>query len=238
VERADRGVAAALAGPEAGRAAALLAVLAACPAHPGALAALGQIPLAAPAWVSAARDARGDVLVLWAASATPGVTYRVSRRRADGSWQVVGRVGATSVDDGGAPPGVEAPVYAVAALQAGRSSAETRSDAPGAPADAPAPDLPTVPADEVPAAPRDVRASRVAGGSVEVRWSAVEHVPPGGDVEYRVRCRAADGRWRVVGRTRTTTIEDGGAPAGSVPVYAVSAAVGGARSDEGRSDRS
>ena len=81
LERADRAVAAALAGPAADRARALLAVLADCPGHPGATAALAQIPVAAPAWVSAARDARGDVLVLWAASTTPDVTYRVSRQR-------------------------------------------------------------------------------------------------------------------------------------------------------------
>jgi hypothetical protein len=79
--------------------------------------------------------------------------------------------------------------------------------------------------------PRDVRATRVAGGSVEVTWSAVP-----GDVEYRVRCRSEDGRWRVVGRTRATSIEDGGGPPGSVRVYAVSAAAGGTRSEEGRSD--
>ena len=34
----------------------------------------------------------------------------------------------SSIEDGGAPPGVEAPVYAVAAIQAGRTSPETRSD--------------------------------------------------------------------------------------------------------------
>jgi hypothetical protein len=33
-----------------------------------------------------------------------------------------------------------------------------------------------------------------------------------------------------------TTIEDGGAPTGPVPVYAVSATVGQVRSDETRSD--
>jgi hypothetical protein len=237
VDRADRGVAAAVAGPETGRVAALLAVLAACPGHPGAAAALAQVPVAAPAWVSAARDARGDVLVLWAASATPEVTYRVSRRRPDGSWQVLGRVGATSVDDGSAPAGVEVPVYAVSALQAGRSSAETRSDGPGAdarpapPAARPAAASASAAGGAAPAVPRDVHATRVAGGSVEVTWSAVP-----GDVEYRVRCRSEDGRWRVVGRTRATSIEDGGGPPGSVRVYAVSAAAGGTRSEEGRSD--
>jgi hypothetical protein len=56
-----------------------------------------------------------------------------------------------------------------------------------------------------------------------------------GGVEYRVRCLAGGGSWRVVGRTRATSIEDGGAPEGAVPVYAVSAAAGGARSGEARS---
>lgn len=228
VERADRAVAAAEVGPESDLARALLAVLAACPQHPGALAALDRIPLAPPAWVSAVRDARGDVVVLWAASVTPEVTYRVSRCRPDGSWQVVGRVSGTSVEDGGAPPGVEAPVYAVAALQVGRTSVETRSDAVPEPTTlarttSPAPNA-------VPPVPGDVRAVRAAGGSVEVSWTG--H----GDAEYRVCCLVGDGRWRVVGRTRATSMEDGGASQGPVPVYAVSAAAGGVRSAEGRSD--
>lgn len=227
VERADRGVAAAEAGPEADRARALLAVLAACPDHPGALAALSRIPIAAPAWVSAARDARGDVVVLWAASITPDVGYRVRRRRPDGSWHVLGRVNITSLEDGGAPPGVEPPVYAVSAVQAGRTSAETRSDAAPTPAD-PVPVISSP--NGAPEVPGDVRAVRVAGGSVEVTWTGA------GDVEYRVRCLTSDGRWRVVGRTRATSIEDGGAASGPLPVYAVSAAASGLRSDEGRSD--
>jgi hypothetical protein len=65
---------------------------------------------------------------------------------------------------------------------------------------------------------------------VEVRWTGR------GDVEYRVRCLVGEDRWRVVGRTRGTTIEDGGAPPGPLPVYAVSAAAGGTRSAETRSD--
>ncbi|GAA5128649.1 hypothetical protein [Pseudonocardia adelaidensis] len=93
-----------------------------------ARAALERLPVAAPAWVSAARDARGDVLVLWAASTTPGVEYRVSRRGPDGRWQVLARTGTTSWDDGAAPVGVEVPVYAVTALHGGRTSGETRSD--------------------------------------------------------------------------------------------------------------
>ena len=55
-------------------------------------------------------------------------------------------------------------------------------------------------------APSEVSAVRLPAGSVQVSWRG-----PAG-VEYRVRCLQADGRWRVVGRTRATTIEDGGAP--------------------------
>jgi hypothetical protein len=94
-----------------------------------ARAALERIPVAAPAWVSAARDTRGDVLVLWAASPTPGVEYRVSRQGSDGRWRVLARTDTTSWDDGAAPVGVEVPVYAVAAMHGGRASEETRSDA-------------------------------------------------------------------------------------------------------------
>ncbi|OZM81592.1 hypothetical protein [Pseudonocardia sp. MH-G8] len=234
VQRADRAVAAALDGPPGDRAVALLAVLDRCPGHPGAVAALARIPVSAPAWVSAARDARSDVLVLWAASATPGVVYRVSRMRPDGSWQVLGRCGGTSMDDGGAPVGVEVPVYAVAALQAGRASDATRSDAAQAsppPSPPPQSSRAASPASG-PGAPRAVRAVREASGAVRVSWSG-----GGTGAEYRVRCLTPDGRWRVVGRTRAHDLEDGGAPGGgAVPVYAVSAAVGGERSAEVRSE--
>jgi hypothetical protein len=129
LERADRAVAAALAGPAADRARALSAVLADCPGHPGATAELVRIPIDTPAWVSAVRDTRGDVLVLWAASATPGVEYRVSRRGPDGRWQVLGRTDTTSMDDHDAPVGVEPPVYAVVATRLGRTSVEACSQA-------------------------------------------------------------------------------------------------------------
>ncbi len=220
VARADAAVTAAADGPASDRARALLAVLDGCPDHPGASAALSGLPLAAPVWVSAARDARGDVVVLWAPSETPEVSYRVRRLRPDGSWQVLGRVQAVSMEDGGAPPGVEAPVYGVATLRAGRSSAETRSDAVPAPS-------PRRPAG--PEVPHQVRALRLPGGSVEVSWAG-----PAGAM-FRVRCCDA-GRWRVVGRTSAMRMEDGGAPPGPVGVYAVSATIAGVRSGEGRSD--
>ncbi|HZG88909.1 MAG TPA: hypothetical protein VEZ42_01720 [Pseudonocardia sp.] len=271
VERADGAVAEALAGPEADRAAGLLAVLERCPGHPGATAALDDLPVAPPAWVSAARDGRGDVLVLWGASPTSEVVYKVSRLRPDGSWHVVGRVGGTSLDDGGAPAGVEAPVYAVVAVQAGRASPPTRSDGPvlaaspppvaatvpqagqqpvgqsGGPAGGRAgdePGGPPEPADpgpvvgpDDPPRPTGVRAARLTGGSVRVSWSPPAGIAPGA-AQYRVRARTGPDGWRVVGRTTATDIEDGGAPVGAVPVYAVSAAVGGVRSAEARSDDS
>ncbi|MBV9922143.1 MAG: hypothetical protein JOY78_15000 [Pseudonocardia sp.] len=218
VVRATERYAAALAGPEAERGAALRALLAECRDHEGAKAALERLaatPPDPPAWVNAARDLRGDVVVLWSPSTSHGVTYRVRRMRPDGTWQVVGRVTDNSIEDGGAPPGVEAPVYAVAAIHAGRRSTETRSDA--------APVL-------GPAVPAGVLAVRAGDGTVDVTWT-----PVAGDVEYRVR-RLDDDRWQVVGRTRATRLQDGGAPAGTTPVYAVSAARGGVRSAEGRSD--
>ena len=77
---------------------------------------------------------------------------------------------------------------------------------------------------------RPYAAVRVGDGTVDVTWT-----PVAGDVEYRVR-RLDGARWQVVGRTRGTRLQDGGAPAGITPVYAVSAAQGGVRSAEGRSD--
>lgn len=213
VRQVDETVAAVLADPDGDQLAALDRLLGLCPGHPGVTAALAAIPLRPPAWVRAARDGRGDVLVVWEPAPTPGVGYKVSRLRPDGAWHVVGRVGDTSILDGGAPPAVEAPVYAVVATAAGRTSAPTRSDDQ------------TPDPGPVPEAPTDVRAVRSAGG-VTVTWNG----PPG--AEYRVRCHLPDGRWRVVGRTRGHVIEDGGAPDGEVPGYAVSAAVDGARSAE------
>jgi hypothetical protein len=221
VVRAGERFAAALAGPDAGREAALREVLAACRDHDGARRALEELAVAPPdppAWVNAARDLRGDVVVLWAPSTVLGVTYRVRRMRPDGTWQVVGRVTDSSIEDGGAPPGVEAPVYAVSAIHAGRTSPETRSDSAAATLG--------------PAAPAGVLAVRAGDGTVDVTWT-----PVADDVEYRVR-RLDGARWQVVGRTRATRLQDGGAPAGTVPVYAVSAAREGVRSAEGRSDGS
>jgi len=127
--------------------------------------------------------------------------------------------------DGGAPPGVEPPVYAVEVLVGGRASAPTRSDAAGGPA-APAEVVAEAPVEAPVEAPRDVRAERCADGSVAVSWSG-----PAG-AEFRVRCRRPDGGWRVVGRTRARGLSDGGAPPGALPAYTVSASVDGVRSAE------
>ncbi len=223
---ADAAVAAALARPGSGRAAALAAVLDACPGHPGAAAALAALPLPGPQRVRAARDRSGDVVVAWEPPAgVAGTVYRVARLAPDGGRRVVGRVAGTSLLDGGAPPGA-VPVYAVEALVGGRASAPVRSDAvdaPGADTSEREPPGAGPPAVE---APGDVRAERTADGSVAVSWTG-----PAG-AEFRVRCRRPDGGWRVVGRTRDGALTDGGAPPGPLPEYSVSASTGGVRSAE------
>jgi hypothetical protein len=78
--------------------------------------------------------------------------------------------------------------------------------------------------------PTRVRAVRLADGTVEVSWTGQR------GAQFRVRAQTGPESWRVVGRTTSTSIEDGGAPAGAVPVYAISATVDGLRSEEGRSD--
>ncbi|WP_431954821.1 hypothetical protein [Nocardia lijiangensis] len=81
-------------------------------------------------------------------------------------------------------------------------------------------------------APGRVTATRMANGSVQVNWS-----PASADgVDYRVTRLQPDGSWRVVGRTRGTELEDGGAPPGETPVYAVAAATSGRYSETVRSD--
>lgn len=81
-------------------------------------------------------------------------------------------------------------------------------------------------------APRDVRTSRLPNGSVLIRWSPPTTEP----ADYRVTRRQPDGSWRVVGRTRTTELEDGAAPADTMPVYAVATALAGRYSEPARSD--
>ncbi|MEC3914836.1 Ig-like domain repeat protein [Nocardia sp. CDC160] len=81
-------------------------------------------------------------------------------------------------------------------------------------------------------APGQVSASRKPDGTVVIAWTASATA----QVEYRVKRLQEDGSWRVVGRTRGTALEDGGALAGPVPVYGVVAAVGGQTSEMARSD--
>lgn len=79
----------------------------------------GQVP--APSSVVAARTAAGSVLVRW--SGAEGLEFKVSRRAADGRWQVVGRTRALEIEDGGAPAG-DVPSYSVEARgEAGSSVA-------------------------------------------------------------------------------------------------------------------
>ncbi|WP_067853903.1 hypothetical protein [Nocardia shimofusensis] len=81
-------------------------------------------------------------------------------------------------------------------------------------------------------APTGVTTRRLPNGSVLVTWSA----PSTERADYRVTCLRPDGSWRVVGRTNSTEIEDGGAPADDIPVYAVATAIGGRYSEPARSD--
>jgi hypothetical protein len=220
VADADRQVGSAMEGPDA--AAALLGILQTWPEHPSALAALAAMPLHPPGTVTVARGRNGSVVVSWVPSPTAGVTYRVSRRGHNGSWRVIGRTAATTVEDGGAPAGPALPEYAVAAVRAGISSENAGTGG------VPEPVQPTVPKQT--SAPAQVAARRTPGGSVIVSWAG-----PAG-AEFRVSRQGADGRWQVVGRTQGLSIEDGGASgAGAPPVYAVSARLDGVTSAQTRS---
>ncbi|GEC21310.1 hypothetical protein PHY01_35930 [Pseudonocardia hydrocarbonoxydans] len=82
---------------------------------------------------------------------------------------------------------------------------ETATPEPAAPETAPAAPAPRPAAAAVPV-PTEVRAERgTQDRSVTVSWT------PGGpgDVEYKITRLAPDGRWQVVGRTRSTAIVDG-----------------------------
>ncbi|GEL21849.1 hypothetical protein PSU4_08030 [Pseudonocardia sulfidoxydans NBRC 16205] len=208
VAAADRAFARVPSGPPTERVRALRQVLAACADHAAAFEALSRgAPPAAPVWVSAARDAAGAVLVLWEPPAEAGVTHKVERLTPEGAWRVVGRTADATIEDGGAPPGVEAPVYRVTSLVDGRASEPVRSDdAPRAAAGEPGPGGPE---------PSRVRAERGPGGVVHVSWAG------GPAARYRVRRRRPDGGWSVVGRVAGTTIDDGNVPPGNLPVYEV-----------------
>ena len=160
-----------------------------------------------PGTVTAARDRAGTTVIRWTPSETLNVTYRVSRRNADGSLHVVGRTPGTSLEDGGASPGPGAE-YVVVALQAGRTSAEVST---------------AVASVAAVGAPSNVTARRTSGGHVLVAWDG----PDG--AEFKVSRVLPDGRQQAVGRTRHRSIEDGGAPA-ELPGYVVVAIRDGVRS--------
>lgn len=222
--------------------AALLTALERWPAHPAALEALALLPLHPPVGVRVLRDRAGAVVVEWQPSATPGVTYRITRIHPDGTGRVIGRTGATRVEDGGAPPGPGVPDYAVVALQPGRSSDEARCGSPQSPSALAMPVPTSRQAGHPPIDPRSVEtlsveapggvvAERKSDGAVVIRWTGPSQA------EFKIARQAPDGRWQVVGRTRHQQIEDGGAAAtGPLPVYAVTARCGGAVSDEARTE--
>jgi serine/threonine protein kinase len=89
------------------------------------------------------------------------------------------------------------------------------------------------PAAEAVPAPVDVRAERGSEDrSVTISWTA------GGpqEVEYKITRLTPEGRWHVVGRTRSTCIVDGAVtPDAEVPVYGVVARLGSEVSDLVRS---
>ncbi|MFF2551655.1 Ig-like domain repeat protein [Nocardia sp. NPDC058058] len=80
--------------------------------------------------------------------------------------------------------------------------------------------------------PGPVTAKRQPDGTVVITWSP----SPTEQVEYRVTRVQSDGSSRVVGRTRGTTLEDGAAGTGPLPVYGVVASVAGRASELTRSD--
>ncbi|WP_280358338.1 DUF4766 domain-containing protein [Nocardia otitidiscaviarum] len=80
--------------------------------------------------------------------------------------------------------------------------------------------------------PGALTAIRQPDGTVTLTWAP----SPTADVEYRVTRLQPDDTWRVVGRTRTTELEDGGAPDGPLPIYGVVATLSGRTSDMSRTD--
>ncbi|NNH74994.1 fibronectin type III domain-containing protein [Nocardia uniformis] len=80
--------------------------------------------------------------------------------------------------------------------------------------------------------PATISATRKPDGTVTITWSPSQTA----HVEYRVTRLQPDGSWRVVGRTRTTELEDGGAPPGPPPVYGVVATMSGRASEMSRTD--
>ncbi|MFI6867014.1 hypothetical protein [Nocardia sp. NPDC050406] len=80
--------------------------------------------------------------------------------------------------------------------------------------------------------PGPLTATRKPNGTVTLTWTPSAT----SGVEYKVTRQGPDNTWRVVGRTRTTELEDGGAPPGPLPVYAVVATLSGRSSEQTRTD--
>ncbi|WP_306363927.1 Ig-like domain repeat protein [Nocardia sp. CC227C] len=80
--------------------------------------------------------------------------------------------------------------------------------------------------------PGALTAARRPDGTVTLTWAPSTTA----DVEYRVTRLQPDDSWRVVGRTRITELEDGGAPDGPLPVYGVVASLSGRTSEMSRTD--
>lgn len=245
VAEADRLVAEAATLPESDRATRLLGAIERCAEHPEAMAQLAAIPVAPPRTVHTARTSAG-VEVSWEPSPTSAVRYRVVRIDPDGAQRVVGRTAATSIVDGAVADSAAIAVYVVTAQQAGRTSEAARSDqastdaAPPATHPAATNPLVTTPLGAtrspettsptgVPAPQRLV--VRRESASVIIEWEPV----PG--ATYKVTRLEPGGNERVVGRTASAMIEDGGAPGGPIPVYEVIALRDGAASASIRSER-
>ncbi|MGZ9825587.1 hypothetical protein ACXYTP_01640 [Tsukamurella ocularis] len=115
--------------------------------------------------------------------------------------------------------------------QAGTAPAPRATTAAPSPPDTSAPPAAPVPEPpSAPAPPTGVTAQQV-DGAVLITWSS-----PHPAADFKVSRQRPDGGWNVVGRTRETRLEDGGAPRRAVPVYAVIAVVDGVPSAEARSD--
>lgn len=70
--------------------------------------------------------------------------------------------------------------------------------------------------------PTAVTVGRTGHGTVLIRWQP----PAGGEWTFRVQRRRPDGNWHTVGRTGAAELEDGGAPPGEDPHYAVATVAG------------
>ncbi len=76
----------------------------------------GPTALPTPTEVRATRDGTDpSITITWTPGGPEDVEYKISRRTADGRWQVVGRTASTSILDGAIAPDAAIPVYGVVA---------------------------------------------------------------------------------------------------------------------------